>query len=82
MSIRKRRGGEAPPLEFVAGNGLIHRRALLGSGIAFAGAASVGGSRTAAAAEPLKDEPWSLEVGAAVPPLQVPSQFEKNVVRT
>ncbi len=82
MSIRKRRGGEAPPLEFVAGNGLIHRRALLGSGIAFAGAASVGGSLTAAAAEPLKDEPWSLEVGAAVPPLEVPSRFEKNVVRT
>jgi sulfane dehydrogenase subunit SoxC len=82
MSIRNRRGGEAPPLEFVAGNGLIHRRALLGSGIAFAGAASVGGSRTAAAAEPLKDDPWSLEVGAVVPPLQVPSRFEKNVVRT
>ena len=39
MSIRKRRGGEASPLEPVAGNGLLNRRALLGSGIALAGAA-------------------------------------------
>jgi hypothetical protein len=38
----QRRGGEALPLEPVAGNCLIHRRALLGSGIAIAGAVSTG----------------------------------------
>ena len=63
MSIRKRRGGAASPPEFVAGNGLLDRRALLGSGIAFAGAMGAGGSLTGAAAEPLKDDPWSLEMG-------------------
>jgi len=66
MSIRKRRGGEASPPESVAGNGLLHRRALLRSGIAFAGAMGAGGSLTGAAAEPLKDDPWSLEMGTVV----------------
>ena len=47
--------GAAPPhLELVAGNGLLHRRALLKSGIVFAGAVSAGaGSLTASAAEPM-----------------------------
>jgi sulfane dehydrogenase subunit SoxC len=82
MTIRKRR--KAPRLEPVAGNGLLDRRALLGRGIAFASAmtAGAGASLTGAAAEPLKDDPWSEEVGAAVPPVQVPSRFEKDVVRT
>jgi sulfane dehydrogenase subunit SoxC len=80
MSNRKR--GSAPPLEYVAGNGLIHRRALLGSGIVFAGAAiTTGASLTGAAAEPLKDPEWSLEPGAVTPVLQTPSRFEKDVVR-
>jgi sulfane dehydrogenase subunit SoxC len=72
------------PLEPVAGNGLINRRALLGHGVTFAGVfgAGVGPSITSAAAEPLTDAPWSLEPGAIVPPYQVPSRFEKNVVRT
>jgi sulfane dehydrogenase subunit SoxC len=82
MSIRKRRRGAAPPVEDVAGNGLIDRRALLGRGVLFAGAMTAGTSLTDAAAEPLKDDPWSLETGAMTPPLQVPSRFEKNVVRT
>ena len=82
MSIRKRRRGAAPPVEAVAGNGLLDRRALLGRGILFAGAMTAGTSLTGAAAEPLKDDPWSLEMGAVTPPLQVPSRFEKNVVRT
>ena len=83
MSIRKHRTAPAP-LEPVAGNGLLDRRALLGRGIMFAGAMTAGTSTTAAAAaaEPLKDDPWSLEMGAVSPPLQVPSRFEKNVVRT
>src|SRR3954466_10911969 len=68
----------------IAGNGLINRRALLGRGAIFAGATSavVGFSFAGGPAEPLKDEPWSLENGAATPPLQVPSRFEKHVVRT
>ncbi len=73
--------------EFVAGNGLIDRRALLGRGVVLAGALGGAGSLTAAGAEPLpdgplKDGPWSLEVGTAIPPYQTPSPFEKNVVRT
>ncbi len=82
MTIRKRR--KVPPLEPVAGNGLLDRRALLGRSIMFAGAmtAGAGASLTGAAAEPLKDDPWSEEVGALVPPLQVPSRFEKDVLRT
>src|ERR1700704_2234563 len=68
----------------VAGNGLLDRRALLGRGIMFAGAAAAGAgaSLTTAAAEPLKDDPWSLTMGAITPPRQEPSRFEKNVVRT
>jgi len=86
MSILTPREGESAhvPLEPVAANGLLDRRALLGRGIALAGAMStgVGTSLTSAAAEPLADDPWSLEQGATTPPLQTPSRFEKNVVRT
>jgi sulfane dehydrogenase subunit SoxC len=48
----RRRGGD--DLQAVAGNGLIDRRALLGRGAAFAGAAGtgIGASIAAAAAEP------------------------------
>ena len=80
MRMRKR-SGVAPPLEQVAGNGLLHRRALLGSGIALAGALGTGASLTGAAAEPLTEPEWSLEPGAVTPLLQTPSRFEKNVVR-
>jgi sulfane dehydrogenase subunit SoxC len=37
---------------------------------------------TAAAAEPLKDDPWSLEPGASVKSYLTPSSFEKNVALT
>jgi sulfane dehydrogenase subunit SoxC len=66
----------------VAGNGLINRRALLGQGFAVAGAMGAAGVATGAAAEPLKDAPWSLEFGQNTPPLQTASRFEKDVVRT
>jgi sulfane dehydrogenase subunit SoxC len=70
-------------LPVVAGNGLIDRRALLGRGAAIAGAVGIAPAlTTGAAAEPLADGPWSLEVGAAIPPYQVPSRFEKAVVRS
>src|SRR6266478_372677 len=82
MTIRKRR--KVPPPEPIAGNGLLDRRMLLGRGIMFAGAMGTGaaGSLTGAAAEPLKDDPWSLEMGSVVPAYQVPSRFEKDVIRT
>src|SRR5712691_9167150 len=84
MSFRKRRNGGSPPVDAVAGNGLVDRRALIGRGIVFAGAMTtgVGTSLTRAAAEPLKDDPWSLEMGSVVPAYQVPSRFEKDVIRT
>lgn len=70
--------------EVVAGNGLLHRRALLGRGIMVAGAMGAGaaGALTGAAAEPLAEAPWSLEPGDATPPYGHPSPFEKGVVRT
>jgi sulfane dehydrogenase subunit SoxC len=37
---------------------------------------------TGAAAEPLKDEKWTLQFGAVTPALQTPSPFEKNVTRS
>ena len=64
--------------DFVAGNGLIDRRALLGGGMAAAGALAAGAAR----AEPLQNPPWSLEFGAITPALQTPSPFEKDVART
>lgn len=79
--FRRRRRGE-PALDPVAGNGLIDRRALLGHGVAFAGAVGTAGALTGAAAEPVSDPPWSREQGITTPALQVPSRFEKNVVRT
>ncbi len=82
MSNRKNRNGGAPPLEPVAGNGLLDRRALLGRGIMLAGAATMGaGSLTGAAAEPLKDDPWSGHQGSNVPVLEKPSRFEDKVKR-
>src|SRR5215467_11636989 len=82
--MSKRRHGGAPPVEAVAGNGLLDRRALLGRGVILAGAmgTGVGTSLTGAAAEPLQNDPWSLEMGTVVPSYQVPSRFEKDVIRT
>ena len=86
MDTRKRRKDRSasPPLEPIAGNGLLDRRALLGRGIAFAGAATtgVGTSLATAAAEPLTNGPWSLAPGVPVPPYGQPSKFEQKVVRT
>jgi sulfane dehydrogenase subunit SoxC len=71
-------------IDQVAGNGLLHRRALLGRGLAFAGVVgtSTSGSPTGAAAEPLTDAEWGLEPGDPVPAYQLPSKFAKNVART
>src|SRR5439155_21602107 len=71
-------------LEVVAGNGLINRRALLGRGIALAGATTAGASAafTSAGAEPLPVDPWSLAIGSPIPAYETPSKYEKHVVRT
>jgi sulfane dehydrogenase subunit SoxC len=79
---KAKRGYAAPALEEVAGNGLLHRRALLSGGIAFAGALANGAAPTGAAAEPLQEPEWSLEPGNVTPALQTPSRFEAKVVRT
>jgi sulfane dehydrogenase subunit SoxC len=84
MNNRMHKNERAPDLALVAGNGLLDRRALLGRGVALAGAVSagVGTSLTAAAAEPLTNGPWSLAPGVPVPPYGQPSKYEANVVRT
>jgi sulfane dehydrogenase subunit SoxC len=71
-------------LEIIAGNGLLHRRALLGRGIFLAGAMTTGAGAalTSAAAEPLEDAPWSEGAGATVKPYQLRSRFEDKIVRT
>ena len=82
MATSRDRDARGKALEAVAGNGLIDRRALLGRGMVLAGAMSAGVGPAAAGAEPLADDPWSLEVGEAMQPYQVPSKFEAKVVRT
>src|SRR5215470_19790189 len=84
MNNRNKQGPQSLPLDPVAGNGLLDRRALLGRGIVFAGAMStgVGTALTGAAAEPLEVGPWSLGPGVPVPPYGQPSKFEQKVVRT
>jgi hypothetical protein len=69
-------------LESVAGNGLLHRRALLGRGIMLAGTAATGISSalTAAAAEPMVDGPWTNEVGAVI--LDGPLDFRRPLRET
>src|ERR1700752_4515951 len=62
----------------VAGNGLLHRRALPAGGIAGAG---VGAPLPGPGAEPLSEPDWGLSPGDPVPAYQLPSKFAKNVVR-
>src|SRR5262249_36518194 len=79
MSIRKNRTHDfaSSPPEPVAGNGLLHRRALLERGVMLAGAVATGaGSQLASAsAEPLTNGPWSLAPGVPIPPYGQPSKF-------
>ena len=74
MSKRRNRRGDSLPQ--IAGNGLIDRRTLLGRGLLIAGAAGtgVGTSLTAAGAEPLPVDPWSL---SPAPPSR-PMGFRRN----
>ena len=59
----------------VAGNGLLDRRLLLRRGLAYAGA-TAGIAATGAAAEPLKDDPWSREQGTTTVAIEPRSKFE------
>jgi sulfane dehydrogenase subunit SoxC len=81
MSISRRKAtlDSAPQ---VAGNGLLDRRALLGRGIFFAGAAATGfgASATGAAAEPLTDDPWSQSAGANSVGYEARSKYEQQRV--
>ncbi len=81
MNDSKRRTSGLDSLPPVAGNGLLDRRALLGRGIAIAGATAAGASLTGAAAEPLKDDPWSGHQGSNVPELETRSRYEDKVRR-
>jgi sulfane dehydrogenase subunit SoxC len=82
MAKARDRDARGQSLEAVAGNGLIDRRALLGRGMVFAGAMGAGIGPAAAGAEPLAEDPWSLEFGDPTPRYQGPSKFEAKVVRT
>src|SRR5262249_3395900 len=79
---RRRRGKSERPLDTVAGNGLIDRRALIGRGLVLAGAMGAGAAGTGAASEPLAEGPWSLEPGDPITPYGLPSEFEEEVART
>jgi len=69
-------------LEVVAGNGLLHRRAFLRGGAAFAAAMTGYILSDSVAAQQLSDDPWSTRPGTPIPEYGVPSSFEKNVSRT
>ncbi len=74
------RSSKNPPEE-AAGNGLLHRRALLTSGTILIGS-GLGLGPTGAAAEPLIDQSWDLQVGGDTPPYQSPSKRAAHIVRT
>lgn len=69
-------------LEIVAGNGLLHRRAFLTGGAAFAAAVTGYTLSDTAAAQQLADAPWSRTKGANLTEYASPSSFEKGVART
>jgi sulfane dehydrogenase subunit SoxC len=69
-------------LEVVAGNGLLHRRAFLRGGAAFAAAMTGYMLSDSVAAQQLADDPWSTRPGTPIPEYGVPSSFEKTVSRT
>jgi sulfane dehydrogenase subunit SoxC len=77
---QSKREGEI--LEVAAGNGLLDRRAFLRGGAAFAGAVMGYTFVGSAAADPLQEQPWSLEPGAISPPYEKRSRFEEKVART
>lgn len=73
LRLRKR----AVPLEPAAGNGILSRRALLGSGL-MAGTAA---AAMAARGEPLALQPWMTKPGSGFAGYGMPSRFEDKVAR-
>ena len=69
-------------LEVVAGNGLLHRRAFLTGGAAFAAAVTGYTLSETVGAQGLTDEPWSRKAGTPVPEYGTPSSYEKHVALT
>lgn len=73
-------------LPAAAGNGLLHRRALLcnamRNGAALAGAVMGYTLTPSASAQQLTEDSWSRGPGVLVPEVGVRSRFEKDVVRT
>jgi sulfane dehydrogenase subunit SoxC len=65
-----------------AGNGLLHRRALLKGGAAVAAAITGYALSSSVAAQQLADDPWSATAGNLLTDYGVPSRFEKSVGRT
>src|SRR5580765_594189 len=82
MKQRNNLPGKLDDVEQVAGNGLLHRRALLTNGAVGIVGTGLGTGLTGAAAEPLIDQPWDLEVGGDTPPYQTPSKRVANIART
>ncbi len=81
MSKDKREGAGAS-FEPVAGNGLLHRRALLRGGVSLAGAVGISAAATnGAAAEPLKEEEWSTYQGKTIGPFGVRSKYVEKTTR-
>ena len=69
---------DAPNLEPAAGNGLLHRRLFLKTGLT-AGAGLMMAGATAAGSP--QREPWMAAPGAGMGPAGAPSPYEENLVR-
>jgi sulfane dehydrogenase subunit SoxC len=82
MSKRRSNTPSLDSLIPIAGNGLLDRRALLGRGIALAGALGTGAALTGAAAEPLAEDPWSKMQGSTSKAVEPRSRYEDKVART
>jgi sulfane dehydrogenase subunit SoxC len=80
--MRLRRTPLLGDLEFVAGNGLLHRRLFLTGGAALAATMSSYGLRDTAFADPIPVEPWmKVPTAEGFAPYGQPSKYESGVVR-
>src|SRR5271165_6985300 len=80
--MQPRRNPLLGDLEFVAGNGLLHRRLFLTGGAALAATMSSYGLRDTAFADPIPVEPWmKVPTAEGFAPYGQPSKYESRVVR-
>ncbi len=82
MNPMDRARRELETLPAAAGNGLLHRRALLRHGAALAGAVLGYSVTPLAFAQQLTEDSWSRGPGTVVPEAGLRSRFERDVVRT